>query len=140
MREYRFSLTRILPYKDRIVDSDLIRENMGQWKPAFSLILRSVRREQARTKCRYVNFDWTCKYQPVLSTKLLWNYLPKLCMEITEIEISHTDRFYWWAWTHYLVSVISYKIRLTVLSKILSETCFMKCNTIHLNCSTNTLN
>ena len=31
--------TRILPYKDRIVDSALIRENTGQRKPAFSHIL-----------------------------------------------------------------------------------------------------
>ena len=37
-----FSLTRILPYKDRIYDSVLIRENMGQWKPVFSHIFRSV--------------------------------------------------------------------------------------------------
>ena len=39
MREYEFSLIRILPYKDRIVNSVLIRENTGQWKPAFSHIL-----------------------------------------------------------------------------------------------------
>ena len=32
MREYGFSLTRILPYKNRIVDSVLIRENTGQCK------------------------------------------------------------------------------------------------------------
>ena len=43
MREYRFSLTRILLYKDRIVDSVLIQENTGQWKTVFSLILCSVR-------------------------------------------------------------------------------------------------
>ena len=30
MREYGFSLTRILPYKDRNYDSVLIRENKGQ--------------------------------------------------------------------------------------------------------------
>ena len=30
MREYRFSLTRILPYKGRFYDSALIRENTGQ--------------------------------------------------------------------------------------------------------------
>ena len=30
MREYGFSLTRILPYKDKIYDSVLIRENIGQ--------------------------------------------------------------------------------------------------------------
>ena len=38
MREYGFSLTRILPYKDKIVDFVLIRENSGQWKPLFSYI------------------------------------------------------------------------------------------------------
>ena len=41
MREYEFSLTRIHPYKDRIWDSVLIRENTGQWKPVFSHILCS---------------------------------------------------------------------------------------------------
>ena len=41
MREYGFSLTHILPYRDRIVDSVLIRENTGQWKPVFSHILCS---------------------------------------------------------------------------------------------------
>ena len=33
MQEYRFSLTRVLPYEDRIYDSPLIQENTGQWKP-----------------------------------------------------------------------------------------------------------
>ena len=42
MREYGFSLTRILPYKDKIVDFVLIRENKGQWKPVFSYTLYSV--------------------------------------------------------------------------------------------------
>ena len=42
MQEYGFSLTGIFPYKNRIYDSDLIRENMGQWKPLFSYILCSV--------------------------------------------------------------------------------------------------
>ena len=42
MQEYGFSLTRVLPYKYRIVDSVLIRENTGRWKPVFSHILRSV--------------------------------------------------------------------------------------------------
>ena len=32
MLEYGFSLTRIFPYKDRIVDFVLIRENTGQRK------------------------------------------------------------------------------------------------------------
>ena len=41
MREHGFSLTHFLPYKDRIVDSLFIRENMGQWKPVFVLILCS---------------------------------------------------------------------------------------------------
>ena len=42
MRKYVFSLTRILPYNDRIYDSVLIRKNTGQWKPVFSHILCSV--------------------------------------------------------------------------------------------------
>ena len=41
MREYGFSLTHILPYKDRIYDFVRIRENTGQWKPAFSYVLCS---------------------------------------------------------------------------------------------------
>ena len=39
MPEYEFSLTRILPYKE---DSVLIWKNMGQRKPVFLHILRSV--------------------------------------------------------------------------------------------------
>ena len=39
MREYGFSLSRILPHKDKIVDSVLIRENTAQRKPVFSQIL-----------------------------------------------------------------------------------------------------
>ena len=37
MREYGFSLTRILPYKNKIVDSALIRENTGQCKTDFRI-------------------------------------------------------------------------------------------------------
>ena len=33
MQKYGFSVTRILPYKDKIVNSVLIWENTGQWKP-----------------------------------------------------------------------------------------------------------
>ena len=33
MREYGFSPTRLLPSNDKIVDSALTRENMGQRKP-----------------------------------------------------------------------------------------------------------
>ena len=43
MREYGFSLTRILPSKDRIYDSVFIWDNTGQWKPVFSHILCSVK-------------------------------------------------------------------------------------------------
>ena len=42
MREYGSSLTRILPYKDRIADSAFIGENTGQRKPLFLYILCSV--------------------------------------------------------------------------------------------------
>ena len=41
MQEYGFSLTHFFPYNDRTIDSVLIRENTGQWKPVFSHILRS---------------------------------------------------------------------------------------------------
>ena len=42
MREYGFSLIRILPYVYRIYDSALICKNTSQWKKAFSNILSSV--------------------------------------------------------------------------------------------------
>ena len=35
MQEYGFSLTRIFPYKDRIIDSILIRENAVRQKTRF---------------------------------------------------------------------------------------------------------
>ena len=35
MPEYEFSLTHNLPYKDRILDFILIRENTSQRKPVF---------------------------------------------------------------------------------------------------------
>ena len=41
MWEYGFSLTHILSYKDRIVDSFLIQENTVQWKSVFWHILCS---------------------------------------------------------------------------------------------------
>ena len=41
MREYGFSWIRILPYKNKICDFVLIRENTGHWKPVFSHILCS---------------------------------------------------------------------------------------------------
>ena len=42
MRENGFSLTCILPYKERIGDSVLIPENTGQWKPVFLHLLYSA--------------------------------------------------------------------------------------------------
>ena len=41
MPEYGFSLNRIFPYKDRIYDYVLIREDTGQRKPVFWNFLRS---------------------------------------------------------------------------------------------------
>ena len=41
MREYVLSMTRILPYKDKIYDFVYIRENTGQWKSVFSHVLCS---------------------------------------------------------------------------------------------------
>ena len=43
MREYGFSMTRILPYNDIIYDSVLTWKNTAQWKPAFSHVLCSER-------------------------------------------------------------------------------------------------
>ena len=39
MREYRFSLTRILSYKDRIYECVLIRENMSQFSRIFYAVI-----------------------------------------------------------------------------------------------------
>ena len=41
MREYGFSLTRILQYKDKIEYFVLIRQNTCQWKPVLLYILCS---------------------------------------------------------------------------------------------------
>ena len=54
MREYEFSLTRFLPYKDKIYDFLLIRENTGQWKPVFSHILRSEGPERWIIEVRFM--------------------------------------------------------------------------------------
>ena len=42
MQECWFSLTRIFPYKDEILDSVFIQENTGQRRNVFSHILHSV--------------------------------------------------------------------------------------------------
>ena len=42
MREYGFYLSRIFPYKDKIVDSVLIREKAGQRTTIFSHIFYRV--------------------------------------------------------------------------------------------------
>lgn len=43
MPEDRYSLTRVFPYKDRIVNFVLIRENTSLRKPVFWHILRKVK-------------------------------------------------------------------------------------------------
>ena len=40
--KHGFSLTRIFPYEDRIYDSVIIRENMGQRKPVFLKNLHNI--------------------------------------------------------------------------------------------------
>ena len=45
MLEYKFHLTRIFPYKYRIVDYVLMRENMSQRKPVLWHILQSATRD-----------------------------------------------------------------------------------------------
>ena len=52
MPKYKFSLTRIFPQKDRIVDSVLIRKSAGQEKPAFSHILQN----EIKKKKKRLNF------------------------------------------------------------------------------------
>ena len=55
MPEYGFCLNRIFPYKDRIVNSVLIKENTGQRKPVFWHISLSVKFDS------YVNLDSTTR-------------------------------------------------------------------------------
>ena len=64
MRECGFSLTRILPYKDRMVDSILIRENAGQYKPVFSHILCSATgKKETRNFWPVINYiQWLILY------------------------------------------------------------------------------
>ena len=49
MREYGLSLTRILPYKDKIVDSVLIREITVSENP-YSCIFYAVKKEMRYAK------------------------------------------------------------------------------------------
>ena len=46
--EYRFTLTRIFPYKNKIADFVFIREKLSQTKPKFRYILHSVTKGVAR--------------------------------------------------------------------------------------------
>ena len=42
MSEYWFSMIRIFPYEERIVDYVLLRENTGLRKPVFVHVLQSA--------------------------------------------------------------------------------------------------
>ena len=55
MPEYRFSLTRIFPYKDKIYDYVLIREDTGQRKPVFWNILCSENLTLRNTSEQFVS-------------------------------------------------------------------------------------
>ena len=86
MREYGFSLTYVLPYKNRIYESVLIRENTGLWKPVFSHILCSVRNWVSTSKtCKAVTAqkmkfsikDFFSKCDQSCSFLRIWSHLPK---------------------------------------------------------------
>ena len=71
MWEYEFSLARILPYKDKIYGSVLVRDNEGHWKLVFSHILRS----DTRTK-NYKSVSFSSNFKKQLNTKCItkpWN-------------------------------------------------------------------
>ena len=73
---FKFSLTCILPYKDRIVDSALLRKNNGQWKSVFSHILcsgKSLAKTQTLIKVPSPRI-LTCKY---LLLPMHWRYNQK---------------------------------------------------------------
>ena len=55
MREYGFSSTRILTYKDKICDFVFIWENTGQWKPVLSHIFCSESLYKHNTNLIYTN-------------------------------------------------------------------------------------
>ena len=79
MREFRFSLTHILPYVDRIYDSVLIRENTGQWKPVFPHILCSACRKTFWSKCFLIlisNTSWQ-PYFVLLNILVLCYYIKR---------------------------------------------------------------
>ena len=66
MREYGFSLSRILPYKDRNYDSFLIRKNMGQWKPLFSHLLCTLNKQEAHFRLMFLFYtSWKQQTFPI---------------------------------------------------------------------------
>ena len=75
MLEYGFSLTRIFPYKNRVVDSPRIRENKGQTKPVFQHFIRHVCFNQVfiilafLANWNYGKFDIFRKYSEVFCKK-----------------------------------------------------------------------
>ena len=93
MQEYGFSLTCILPFKNKIVNSVFIRKNTDQGKPVFPHILCSV------TEALYDRFklvygflnegDKVCEYcrysklmiQAYLYVVVFLNIFPETCLK-----------------------------------------------------------
>ena len=73
MSEYGFSLTRTIPYKDRIFDFVFIEKYAGQWKPVFWHILRNVNFECMVNKDSKNSF-----LGPFLN--LIFKFLKKICI------------------------------------------------------------
>ena len=54
--EYRFTLTRIFPYKNKIADFVFIREKLSQTKPKFRYVLHSVTKGVAGKSSKMESF------------------------------------------------------------------------------------
>ena len=62
LREYGFSLTRILPYKGRICDYVLIRWNTGQWNRILEFFMQCISQTIILTQIYHIlcsNWDVT---------------------------------------------------------------------------------
>ena len=121
MREYGFSQTRILSYMDRKVDSVLIRQNMGQWKPVFLHILCSVWAVEFRPLFKQMNLcrhDFhngvMVKLVAVTSTELLWCG-EFLCKQYFDVWISNLMMNF------YLTACLTFLINLDMVSQTLKE-------------------
>ena len=75
MREYGFSLTRFLRYKDRIYDSIFIRENTSRYM--LCSLLAIVSKASTARKIKFSIKDFFSKYNQIRRKLQIWSYLLK---------------------------------------------------------------